>query len=124
MTTQTLLAKKGILARVWLAAHWDKKLTKAHVMRTDLEAIVANIRSRLDKMALRISAHLQMGLWRIYSRKQRYLIQELGEACTRIKIEFRPGLVDLPDKNIVAQADAITLPEIVHDFDTAAADIK
>ena len=24
-----VLAKKGPLARIWLAAHWDKKLTKA-----------------------------------------------------------------------------------------------
>ena len=32
-----VLAKKGPLARIWLAAHWDKKLTKAHVFETNIE---------------------------------------------------------------------------------------
>ena len=38
-----VLSKKGPLAKVWLAAHWDKKLTKAHVFETDVEATVDNI---------------------------------------------------------------------------------
>ena len=32
-----VLAKKGPLARIWLAAHWDKKLTKAQVYETNIE---------------------------------------------------------------------------------------
>lgn len=31
-----VLTKKGPLARIWLAAHWDKKLTKAHVFETNI----------------------------------------------------------------------------------------
>ena len=31
-----VLDKKGPLARIWLAAHWDKKLTKAHVFETNI----------------------------------------------------------------------------------------
>ena len=38
-----VLAKKGPLAKVWLAAHWDKKLTKAHVFETDVSATVEDI---------------------------------------------------------------------------------
>ena len=38
-----VLAKKGPLAKVWLAAHWDKKLTKAHIFETDVESTVDNI---------------------------------------------------------------------------------
>ena len=38
-----VLAKKGPLAKVWLAAHWDKKLTKAHVFETDVESTVDSI---------------------------------------------------------------------------------
>ena len=34
-----VLAKKGPLARIWLAAHWDKKLTKAHVFETNIEKL-------------------------------------------------------------------------------------
>ena len=32
-----ILAKKGILARVWLAAHWDRKLTKAQIRETGIQ---------------------------------------------------------------------------------------
>lgn len=38
-----VLAKKGPLAKVWLAAHWDKKLTKAHIFETDVEQTVDDI---------------------------------------------------------------------------------
>ena len=38
-----VLAKKGPLARIWLAAHWDKKLTKAHVYETNIEQSVDGI---------------------------------------------------------------------------------
>lgn len=31
-----VLAKKGILGNVWLAAHWDKKLTKTQVKSTNI----------------------------------------------------------------------------------------
>ena len=32
----SLLTKKGPLGKVWLAAHWDKKLTKMQVFQTDI----------------------------------------------------------------------------------------
>lgn len=118
-----VLSKKGPLAKVWLAAHWDKKLTKAHVFETDVEKTVDNIISPKVKMALRTSGHLLLGVVRIYSRKQKYLIQDLGEACAKIKMAFRPGVVDLPSEGIVASADTITLPEIFHDFETAVVDL-
>jgi len=38
-----VLSKKGPLARIWLAAHWDKKLTKAHVFETNIEGSVEAI---------------------------------------------------------------------------------
>lgn len=38
-----VLAKKGPLARIWLAAHWDKKITKAHVFETNIEKSVDGI---------------------------------------------------------------------------------
>ena len=35
----------------------------------------------------------------------------------------RPGIVDLPPESRVDNAEAITLPEIFHDFETAVADL-
>jgi N terminus of Rad21 / Rec8 like protein len=40
-----VLSRKGPLARVWLAAHWDKKLTKANIFETDIEGSVQTIMS-------------------------------------------------------------------------------
>ena len=41
--THAILTKRGPLARLWLAAHWDKKLTKAHVFETSIEKSVEGI---------------------------------------------------------------------------------
>lgn len=38
-----ILAKKGPLAKVWLAAHWDRKITKAQVFETDLHQSIEAI---------------------------------------------------------------------------------
>lgn len=60
-----VLAKKGPLSRIWLAAHWDKKLTKAHVFETNIESSVEGILQPKVKMALRTSGHLLLGeFWR------------------------------------------------------------
>ena len=40
-----------------------------------------------------------------------------------ILLNLRPGIVDLPRDNGAENADAITLPEIFHDFESAVADL-
>lgn len=119
-----VLAKKGPLARIWLAAHWDKKLTKAHVFETNIEKSVDGILQPKVKMALRTSGHLLLGVVRIYSRKAKYLLADCNEAFVKIKMAFRPGMVDLPEENREAAVNAITLPEVFHDFDTAMPDLN
>jgi len=114
-----VLAKKGPLARIWLAAHWDKKLTKAHVYETNIESSVEGIMQPKVKMALRTSGHLLLGVVRIYSRKAKYLLADCNEAFVKIKMAFRPGMVDLPEDKREAAMNAITLPDVFHDFDTA-----
>ncbi|XP_057309197.1 double-strand-break repair protein rad21 homolog [Hydractinia symbiolongicarpus] len=106
-----VLAKKGPLARVWLAAHWEKKLSKAHVFETDLESSVETIISPKVKIALRTSGHLLLGVVRIYSRKAKYLLADCTEALIKIKMAFRPDVVDLPLDNQKAAVSTITLPE-------------
>ncbi|KPJ12913.1 Double-strand-break repair protein rad21-like [Papilio machaon] len=83
-----VLAKKGPLAKIWLAAHWDKKLTKAHVFETNIEKSVDGILKPKVKMALRTSGHLLLGVVRIYSRKAKYLLQDCNEAFVKIKMEL------------------------------------
>ncbi|XP_049870628.1 double-strand-break repair protein rad21 homolog isoform X2 [Pectinophora gossypiella] len=119
-----VLAKKGPLAKIWLAAHWDKKLTKAHVFETNIEQSVDGILKPKVKMALRTSGHLLLGVVRIYSRKAKYLLQDCNEAFVKIKMAFRPGMVDLPEEHREAAMNAITLPEVFHDFDTAMPELN
>jgi hypothetical protein len=37
---------------------------------------------------------------------------------------FRPGMVDLPEESREAAVNAITLPEVFHDFDNDLNDLK
>lgn len=113
-----ILSKKGPLAKVWLAAHWDKKLTKAQIYEADVKSSVDSIKSPQVKMALRTSGHLLLGVVRIYSRKAKYLLSDCSDAFVKIKMAFRPGVnVDLPKDNEEAAVNAVTLPEVFHDFD-------
>lgn len=114
-----VLGKKGPLARVWLAAHWDKKITKAQILETNIVESVDSILQPRVKLSLRTSSHLLLGIVRIYSRKTAYLLQDCQEAAFKIKSAFRVGAVDLPDGKTEAAIAAITLPE-TFDFDLIA----
>lgn len=75
------------------------------------------------KLALRTSGHLLLGVVRIYSRKAKYLLADCNEALVKIKMAFRPGMVDLPEENCEAAVSAITLPENFYDFENMMVDL-
>lgn len=88
--SQIILAKKGPLGKVWLAAHWgDKKLARPQIFATDIAASVDNIVHPAVPLALRVSGHLLSGVVRIYSRKVKYLEHDCHEAMIKIKMAFR-----------------------------------
>jgi len=115
--SESILLKKGPLAKVWLAAHWERKLSKANFLQANIEtsvgAILGNDR---PPMALRLSGQLLLGVVRIYSRKTRYLLEDCNEAIVKIKMTFQPGSVNLSDEQIVSN-DAITLKDTITEFD-------
>jgi hypothetical protein len=106
---QLVLAKKGPLGKVWLAAHWEKKLTKAQIKETNIPETVEKIINPGAPMALRLQSHLLLGVARIYSKKVYFLYTDCSEALVKIKMAFRPGVVDMDEA--VANVHAITLPE-------------
>ncbi|TPX74840.1 hypothetical protein CcCBS67573_g03903 [Chytriomyces confervae] len=112
-----LSKKNGALSKVWLAAHWERKLSKAQLMQTNISVSVGAIKGDSESMALRLSGQLLLGVVRIYSRKARYLLEDCNEALVKIKMAFRPGVVDLTEDQAVASFNAITLPETVNEFD-------
>ncbi|TPX71394.1 hypothetical protein SpCBS45565_g01097 [Spizellomyces sp. 'palustris'] len=116
--TETLLSKKGKLAKVWLAANWERKLSKSQFLQTNIEAAVHSIiETGQQPLALRLSGQLLLGVVRIYSRKARYLLEDCTEALVKIKMAFRPGVVDMPGDHAVANVNAITLGDALTEFD-------
>ncbi|KAL8994032.1 MAG: hypothetical protein Q9169_005892 [Polycauliona sp. 2 TL-2023] len=95
--SETLLSKTGPLARVWLSANLERKLSKTHILQSNIEnSVHAIVDQGQAPMALRLSGQLLLGVVRIYSRKARYLLDDCNEALLKIKMAFRPGNVDLP----------------------------
>ncbi|XP_069507030.1 double-strand-break repair protein rad21-like protein 1 isoform X2 [Ambystoma mexicanum] len=121
---QLLMSKRGPLSKIWLAAHWDKKLTKAHVFECNLETTIEKILSPKVNIALRTSGHLLLGVVRIYHRKAKYLLADCNEAFFKMRMAFRPGIVDLPGDHLEASYNAITLPEEFHEFEIKLPDIN
>ncbi|KAE9100861.1 hypothetical protein PF010_g14656 [Phytophthora fragariae] len=107
--SQIILAKKGPLGKIWLAAHWDKKLNKQQIFTADIHSSVQSIVNPQVPLALRVSGHLLLGVVRIYSRKVKYLYADCSEALVKIKLAFRPGVVDLPAASQQAASHAINV---------------
>jgi hypothetical protein len=109
--SQLILAKKGPLGTIWIAAHLERKLRKNQVTETNISVSVDSILFPEAPIALRLSGHLLLGVVRIYSRKVNYLFHDCSEALTKIKQAFHAGVVDLPPEAATAPFNAITLPE-------------
>jgi hypothetical protein len=99
--SQVILAKKGPLAKVWLAAHWgDKKLGRPQIFATDISQSVESIVNPSVPLALRVSGHLLLGVVRIYSRKVKYVLNDCTEAMLKLQMAF------LPRKDLLEQTDS------------------
>ena len=68
-------------------------------------------------MALRLSGQLLLGVVRIFSKKAKYLLEDCNEAILRIKMSFKPGHVNLPQEQALANFNAITMGETITEFD-------
>ncbi|KAI0600301.1 Rec8 like protein-domain-containing protein [Biscogniauxia sp. FL1348] len=111
--SETLLQKTGPLARVWLSANLERKLSKTHILQSNLpDSIDAIITPNQAPMALRLSGQLLLGVVRIYSRKARYLLDDCNEALLKIKMAFRStGNNDIPENLNVPNREALMLPD-------------
>ena len=88
---QLVLAKKGPLGKIWLAAHMDKKVPKLQIIQTNIPAAVENVMQPNVPMALRVSGHLLLGVVRVFSRKVTYLLTDCSDALIKIKDAFAKG---------------------------------
>ncbi|KAF9263415.1 hypothetical protein L218DRAFT_928040 [Marasmius fiardii PR-910] len=108
--SEVFQSRRGPLGRVWLAAHMERKLSKTQTLQTDIaESVDAIMGEEVEFMALRVSGQLLLGVVRIYSRKAKYLLDDCNEALLKIKLAFRPGVVDMNEEQLVANRNAITI---------------
>jgi len=120
MSHEVILHKQGPLSRVWLAAHWDRKLSKSQLLQTSIPSSIDVLIGHEDKVpvTLRISGQLLLGLARIYSRKAKYLQDDCSDALLRIKVAFRgTAVVDLSQEQLHGARAAITLPDVYTPMD-------
>jgi cohesin complex subunit SCC1 len=87
-----VLTKKGPLAKIWLAAHWDKKLTSKDIKVVDLNDTIVQIVQPAVPIALRTSGELMLGVVRIYALKVQHLLKEATDATT---ILLRPKNIQI-----------------------------
>ncbi|KAJ1450283.1 Rec8 like protein-domain-containing protein [Pelagophyceae sp. CCMP2097] len=99
-----ILQKSGPYAHIWLAATFEKKLSKQQVFTINIEQSVDSIINPTAPLALRLSANLLLGVVRIYVRKTQYLQMDCNEAMTKMQNAFQPSVVDLPDDSAAAAA--------------------
>jgi cohesin complex subunit SCC1 len=136
MLTDQLVSKQGPLGHVWLAANYEKKLTKQQLLNTSIikssEYITqhpisySQLSQPEDSITLRLSGQLLLGIVRIYSRKTKYLLEDVNDILLKLKSSFKHAGVKLtsdnvvnlnPQDTIIANLKSITLQDQVTRFD-------
>lgn len=152
MLTSTELLNQGPLGNIWLAANYDKKLTKQQLLGTDIvqsteyirdhqisgppKIISSSSQSRVnepegkDSITLRLSGQLLLGIVKIYSRKTKYLLDDVHDILYKLKASFRlssgvqlgsdfaSNRINVPaQQTTLADLDSITLKDQISAFD-------
>lgn len=110
-----LLSRQGPLAHVWLASNYDRKLSKTQLLNTNIVAssniistsqIQSSGEPNSDTITLRLSGQLLLGIVRIYSRKTKYLLDDINECLHKLKTSFRYA----SGASLGSSASAVNLP--------------
>ncbi|KAK2669889.1 Rad21/Rec8-like protein, C-terminal, eukaryotic [Fusarium oxysporum f. sp. vasinfectum] len=117
--SETLLQKSGPLASVWLSANFERKLSKKHVLQSNIaDSIAVIITPSQAPMALRLSSQLLLGVVRIHQRKTHYLLDDCDHTWVKMKMAFRPSIDhDIPASLQLPEREALTLPDAVTPYD-------
>ncbi|XP_043693345.1 sister chromatid cohesion 1 protein 3-like [Telopea speciosissima] len=108
--SHSFLARKSPLGTIWMAAHMQQ-IRKPQIVATDIPSSVDSIMFPEVPIALRLSAHLLLGVVRIYSKKVEYLWRDSNVMWRTINTVFGSADVNLPEDATHAPFYAVTLPE-------------
>ncbi|KAK6453670.1 Rec8 like protein-domain-containing protein [Scheffersomyces xylosifermentans] len=142
MYSDTLISKQGPLGYVWLAANYDKKLTKQQLLNTSIVKSTDFISNHSisysasqstaedNSITLRLSGQLLLGIVRIYSRKTKYLLDDVSDILLKLKTSFKyasgvklgsdniSNQINLnPRDTIISNVKSITLQDQITRFD-------
>ncbi|KAK2943682.1 putative N terminus of Rad21 / Rec8 like protein [Blattamonas nauphoetae] len=114
------ISKHGLLGQVWIAANSDRNLSKGKILQINIPAAVKIIKEGIPTeengkkkipLALRYQAHLLLGLIRIYTRKLKYMADDINEFQARLNTTLHTSNIDLPPNIGNASRSHITIPE-------------
>lgn len=138
--SELLLSRLGPLAHVWLASNYDKKLTKQQFLNTNIVTTSTFLSNQSiqpssadetmgDTITLRLSGQLLLGIVRIYSRKTKYLLDDVHETLHKLKNSFKiasgaslgaagPSTVNLPaSRTTLSNLSRVTLQDQITHHD-------
>ncbi|EMG49170.1 rad21 Cohesin subunit rad21 [Candida maltosa Xu316] len=130
MVPESIISKQGPLGHVWLAANYDKKLTKQQLMNTNIVKSTEYITNHpivnetpvsqeqtsesTDTITLRLSGQLLLGIVKIYSRKTKYLLDDVNDILYKLKASFKLSSgVNLGSDNISVEVNLPTQQTIL-----------
>lgn len=122
-----LVSRQSPLAPVWLAANYDKKLTKHQLLSANIvrSSSLITHNETPGTINLRLSGQLLLGIVRIYSRKTKYLLDDVNEILFKLKNSFRYAtgvssdaaqVTAAPQNQIISNIASITLQDQVTDL--------
>lgn len=88
MELAKLIAPNGIWGKVWLAAHWERKLKKQDYQEIDLRSLLATISAKRSLVSLRATGHLLVGACKIYCKQSAFLEEEADEVRAGLMMAF------------------------------------
>lgn len=80
----TILGKRGPLAKLWLAAHDGRRLTRAQIMEVDVPGAVELFHQHDSLTSLRVQGDLLVGISYITKRQTEYLMEMANRAIRHI----------------------------------------
>ena len=122
-----IVSRQSPLAPVWLAANYDKKLTKHQLLSANIvhSSSLITHNETPGTINLRLSGQLLLGIVRIYSRKTKYLLDDVNDILFKLKNSFRYAtgvssdaiqVTAAPQNQVITNISSITLQDQVTDL--------
>ncbi|KAJ4792025.1 Sister chromatid cohesion 1 protein 1 [Rhynchospora pubera] len=106
-----MLGKKGPMGTVWMAAHLERKIKKNQIEKINITVCADRLMFPEAPIALRMSAHLLLGLVRIYAWKVNHTYDDCSRLLTNVRTAYVTlKVIDLPADAHRAPPQSITLP--------------